>query len=122
MQNPQFIKHNGRRILYIDFSNATLDQKEELRLVILASRKAISIHPPNSLLILTNVHNTKYDTEIAQVMKEYVAHNKPFVKKSAIVGLSGLQIVLYNTIMRFTGRQLSCFENEIKAKDWLVAE
>jgi hypothetical protein len=46
-------------------------------------------HPPKSVLVITNVINTGFDTEISGIIKEYAQHNTPYVKASAVVGISG---------------------------------
>lgn len=122
MQAPEYIDHKGKRILFIDLSDLKVQDKQEALDRIDLARDAIAKHEPNSLLVLTNVHNARFDKEIAKYMREYVAHNKPFIKRSAVLGLSGLQIPLYNAINKITGRSMRSFSSELQAKDWLVQE
>ena len=53
-------------------------------------------------------------------MKEYTAHNKPYVRAAAVVGLSGLQEIVYNVIIKLTGRNIATFSDIAVAKDFLA--
>lgn len=117
MERIQFIEHNGKKILYIDFSNTAPD---ELIGLTTAAKKVIGAQPEKSLLTLTNVTNARFNKDVTAVMKEYTNHNKPFVKAAALVGLSSLQQVILNAIIVFTGRKFSAFSDLEKAKDWLI--
>ena len=122
MRPPEFKNYKGQRILHIDISDMRIENKQEAIEGIEAARIEVAKHPKNSLLILTNVQNAQYDMEIAKHMREYVAHNAPFVKRSAVIGLKGLQIPLYNAINKITGRNVKSFSTEDQAKEWLIIE
>ncbi|MFZ5351155.1 MAG: hypothetical protein ACOZCL_00375 [Bacillota bacterium] len=119
MDRVSFIQHKGKKILQIDFTDC---HKDEVLKVIEMAKKTISHEPKNSVLTLTKVANTKYDTNTSEALKEYTNHNKPYVKAAAVIGLSGLQKVLYMTIVRFTGRNLQLFDDDTTAKDWLCTQ
>ena len=53
-------------------------------------------------------------------MKDYTKHNKPYVCVAAVVGLSGLQEIVYNVIVKVTGRKIATFPYVEAAKDFLV--
>jgi len=53
-------------------------------------------------------------------MKEFVIHNKPYVVASAVVGVTGLKQIIYNAVMKFSGRKLTAFDSLAEAKDWLA--
>lgn len=56
-------------------------------------------------------------------MKEYVLHNKPFMKRSAVVGVSGLVKVLFQGVLKFSGRSDLILKSSLEeAKDWLATE
>jgi hypothetical protein len=119
MDRIEFINYKDKKILFLDFSN--LEPKEALD-IISKSKGIIAQMPQNSVLTLVNVKNTRFDAELANAFKEYTANNKPFVKAGAIYGLSGFQKVVYNAVMKFSGRKLPVFEELEKAKDWLVEQ
>ena len=55
-------------------------------------------------------------------MKEFVHANKPHVRAAAVVGIDGLKKIVYEAVMRFSGRNVPVFPDLETAKDWLVAQ
>lgn len=120
MERTHFIEHRGRRILVLDYSGIR-DPAEGLR-EIEKSRAMVARQPPGSLLVLTYVKDARYNTEVVQALKEMVVHNRPYVKASAVVGLSGIQRAVYQTLLLFSKRVIRTFDDLEEAKDWLVAQ
>ena len=116
----RFIEHKGKRILLHDLTNIQ-DPREALPLVA-QSKTIVAQQAPASLLTVTCVSGSRFDREIIEALKDLVVHNKPFVKYGAIVGLSGLQRVIYVTLTQLTGRRLPTFDTLDQAKDWLVTQ
>lgn len=77
----------------------------------------------NSSLICKKgcTENTLYSPFSLAHFQDFVKGNKPYVKASAVVGLSGLQQIVYNGIMKITGREIKSFSTLAEAKDWLAA-
>ncbi|MEO8034201.1 MAG: hypothetical protein ABI837_07185 [Acidobacteriota bacterium] len=113
-----FIRHKGVEILYIDWSGASAD---EMLAAIEAAKKIIASRPPASVRTLTNVTNARPDPAVTKALREYVAHNKPFVIAGAVVGLNDLKTVTFNFINRVTGRSLRAIDSLEQARDWLAA-
>lgn len=110
------IDHNGKEILHLDFSNCTVS---EVLAIVEDAKRLISKLPAGSVLTLTDVTNTHFDENVSRAMKDFVAHNKPFVKASAVVGITGLKKIIFEAVMAFSKRKLSPFQNIEDAKDWL---
>lgn len=119
MKRVNYIFHNGRQILFLDFSACNV---EDFPILIKEAEKLIRVEPPNSVLTLTDVTGARYNLEITQALKEFVNGNKPFVKAGAVVGLDALKKVIYNGVMHFSGRHLLAFDDIEKAKNWLVEQ
>lgn len=119
MSSVRFITHEGREILFIDFSNKNPAQFIE---TIREARAVIAAQPQGSLLTLTDVTGASYNREAADALKEYVAHNKPFVKAGAVVGLNDLKRVIFNFLNRVSGRSLKGFDTLEQAKRWLAKQ
>jgi hypothetical protein len=115
----QVIDYKGKEIIYLDFSDCNVNEVFE---IIEIAKKIIRIQPLNSVLTLTNVSGTKYNREIIQAMKEFANGNKPFVKAGAVIGIDGLKRVVYDAITRFSERNLPAFDDNKKAKDWLIRQ
>jgi len=118
MARTQQINHNGKVIFQMDFSN--LSKPEEIKNVIEESISFIRRQPKESLLTLTLINDMHFSNEIKDLFNDFIKGNKPFVKTGAVVGLSGLQNIVYNGLMKVTGRDIRSFNNELAAKDWLV--
>ena len=119
----KFIWYQGKQILYVDFSNLNKPSEKDMGIqYVLQAKSVIAQQTANSLLMLTNVKNSSFDTEVATVMKEYAAHNRKYVKRSAIIGIKGLQIPLFNALNKLAGRNMRSFRDEQEAKDWLIKD
>lgn len=82
----------------------------------------ISREMPNSVLTLNDVTGTGFDQESVEVLKSKVAANAPYVKRAAVVGISGLQRLIYEAVKLFTKRSIPLFSTREEALDWLVQE
>lgn len=117
MERVRFVQHGGKDILLVDFSECKPD---EAHLVIDKAKALISTKPMQSLLTLTNVTNLRFDEKLNDHMKEYAAHNKPFVRAGAVVGIVGLKKIIFQAVMMFSKRKLDVFDTVDQAKTWLV--
>jgi len=115
----QVIDYKGKEIIYLDFSDCNINEVFE---IIEMAKKIIRVQPLNSVLTLTNVSGTKYNREVIQAMKEFANDNKPFVKAGAVIGIDGLKRIVYDAITRFSERNLPAFDDNEKAKDWLIRQ
>ena len=120
MERTRFIEHRGKRILLLDYAGLR-DTEETLR-EIGRSREVVRAQPPGSLLVLTNVRDARYNSAVIQAMKDLATHNAPYVKASAIVGMSGLHRIVYQTVVMMTRRKIQTFDTEAEALDWLASQ
>lgn len=120
MDRIRFVEHRGHRILVLDYSD--IRDPEQALAAIEAGRRLVAAQPPRSLLLMTVVRGARYNAEVLGAMKNLAAHNAPFVKASAIVGMSPLHRAAYRTILLFTRRNIPAYETEQEAMDWLAAQ
>jgi hypothetical protein len=115
-----FIEYKGKKILYEDFSNVT---PEDMPALLNRAADLVRSCPLGSVLALSNVKDGKFNTETSQIMSQFVKDNAPYVKMTAIFGMSGLQSIIYRSIMAFSGRKnLKVFNDEGEAKEFLAAQ
>ena len=114
----RFIEWKGKQICYHDFSN--IHKVEEAMAAIAESRALVRKQPLNSVLTLTNSEGSRFNREIVEALKELTKGNKPYVKAGAIIGLTGIQRVVYIAVTQFTGRRLPTYTSADEAKDYLV--
>lgn len=117
MEKVRFILYKAKRICYVDFSNASID---EMLTRIKEAQRLIASEPPNSVLTLTDFTNSHYDREVSNALKEYAKSNKPYVKAAAVVGITGLKEIMLNAVTLFTRRSMTSFGSLEEAKEWLV--
>ena len=114
-----FIEHNGRRVLLVDYShcNAAL-----LKAVVQECQRIVAIQPANSVRTLNDVTGTMFDQESVALLKALVKANAPYVKKAAVVGLTGLQRLIHEAVQAFSKRNLPLFPTRNAALDWLIQD
>jgi len=116
----RFVEHKGQRILLFDFEGL---QEPSVSLQEIEKAKAfVATQPPKSLRILTVVRNTRYNGAVLQGMKELAKHDEPYVRASAVVGLTGLLRIAYTAITTFSRRNIAVFDSDQEAMDWLAAQ
>ncbi len=82
----------------------------------------IAAEPPLSILCLVDTTGSKFDIEISKAIQAFSEHNKPYMKMTALVGVEGLQKVIYFAVLTFTKRTNIVLKNSREeALDWLVA-
>ena len=83
----RFIDHHGKRILLVDLSNCSADEVEE---IVRRVPDYITVQPRGSVLVLTDFSGAAFDRDALRAMKEAAVFDKPFVKKSALIGTEDL--------------------------------
>ncbi len=114
------LDHKGKKILCLDISSLQVRDKPEFHKFVARAKQIIGQHAPKSALVITNVTDTGFDTEIANLIKEYAEHNTPYVKASSVVGVTGWQKVILTTIKAVTRRDFHLADTEEEAKEWLI--
>jgi len=114
-----FVEHRDKKILLIDFSNLTKQQM--LRLLELV-RTTIAQEPPNSVLTLADFSGAQVDKAVATRIKEVLALDRPYVRRSAWVGTETLPKVFYQNFKSFSQRDFPVFATREEAMDWLTQD
>lgn len=113
------ISHQGKPIFKVEYSGTKND--DEL-ISILNQEVEIEREMTEKILCLVNVSNaratTRYMNELKRLGKEV---RKEKVSKTATLGVAGVQRILFNAYVMFTGEVNKAFDNEKEAKDWLVS-
>ncbi len=119
MPNVQITQFEGKEIVVFDCMGKT---PEEAQKVLSEGKIFVATKPLSSLLLMTVVTDLRFNTALSDAFKDFAAHNKPYVKASALVGISGLQKIIYSTIMTFTGRNIPIFNTKEEAMAWLIKQ
>ncbi len=115
----RFMEHAGRRVLFINYAHCDVAM---LKAVAEEARRVIAREAPGSVLTLTDVTGTSFDKESVAVLQENIAANAPYVRRAAVVGISGLQRLIYESVQAFSRRRIPNFETRQEALNWLVKE
>ena len=115
----KFIVHKQRRILLYDFTQLP-DTSDALKLIEHAGKIAAR-QSERSIFTLTDITGSRYDRDVTFALQGLAKHNKPYVIAGAAVGVSGLQNVVFRSILAFSGRKnIKLFDIREQALDWLA--
>jgi hypothetical protein len=112
---------NGANVLLMDLSGFvnTADSFRYIR----EARETVAAQPPLSLHCLVDVSGSRFNVDVVEAMKDLAMHNKPFVIATALVGVTGLQRVILESVVKLTGRKnLKQMPSRAEAFDWLAAQ
>jgi hypothetical protein len=105
-------------IVLQDFSNIT---DPHAALSALAEARSFMKQRPRTLsvLLLTDVTGSSFNQRVVDEFRELAVHHKPWVKASAIFGLTAIMRVIFRAIMALTRRDVRVFETREQAMNYL---
>ena len=115
----RFINHGRKKILLVDFSNCPANEVEEIARAV---PDYVTVNPHGSVLVLTDFTGAAFDRDALRAMKETAVFDKPYVKKSALIGTESLPRDFYEDMTRFSRRELPIFKTREEALDWLATD
>jgi hypothetical protein len=117
----QWIEYKGKKIFYQDFSKLFYNStaaKAELAEV----QKIVKAQPQGSALILTDMRDTNVGSDLLPAMNAASAATKAYVRKTAVLGVTGTKRKLADLLTSLTGQPLKYFDDMESAKDWLTED
>lgn len=115
----RFIDHLGKRVLLVDFSNCPADEVENIARAV---PDHVTVNPRGSVLVLTDFTGAAFDRDALRAMKEAAVFDKPYVKKSALIGTEDLPASFYDELKSYSRRDLLIFKTREEALNWLAAD
>ena len=116
------IEYKGKMILCLDIAGLQIKDKAEFVKHVNHAKGIVRTQPAKSVLMITKVSKTGFDSEVAGIIKDYAQHNTPYVKASAIVGIAGWAKIILTAIKNLTGREFHLAETMEDAQEWLVQQ
>jgi hypothetical protein len=116
------LEYKGKKILCLDLCGLEVKDRGEIKTHVDNTKKIVEKYPLKSVLLILNVAQTGFNTEIAAIIADYATHNTPYVKASAIVGISGAQKMILNMIKAVTGRDYFLANTMQEAQEWLIEQ
>lgn len=120
MERATYVAHNGRRILFVDYSG--IRTVEELESTANAATGLIQSEPPNSVLALLDLTGVPFGLRIVRMLGEAAAANVDFVQARAVVGLPDAARPTVGAVADFSGRPLEIFRDKGSALEWLAGQ
>ena len=117
MDRAKFAEHKGQRIFSMDCTDASL---EEMNQIIEACANEVRNKPENSVFTMIVAGGSAFSGETISRLKELARDNAPYVKASAIVGVTGLYKVVFNAVSLFSKRRFYLFDTPEEAMDFLA--
>jgi hypothetical protein len=113
----RFIDYQGKRVLLVDLSNCLADEFEKL---VRQVPDYVTTQPRGSVLVLTDFTAAVFNRDTIRAVKETAVFDKPFIRKSALVGTGTFPMKFYEELKSFSRRELLIFETREEALMWLV--
>lgn len=113
------ISHKGKKILLVDCTNCTVDELEKIAHLV---PQHVATNPKGSVLLLADFTGAKFHKKIMDTVKEGIVLDRPYLKRSAWVGIEGLPKVFYENLKSFSQRDLPTFNTREEALEWLVSD
>ncbi len=114
----KWIIHKGKDILYEDYRNLTGNQIAQL---VPAITKLTEDKDYKGILLLLDFTNSFANKEATNAFGESGKISKDRLKKTAVLGITGVKKVLLNFVNRVSKVDAKPFNSEENAKDWLVS-
>jgi hypothetical protein len=115
----RFVKHKGQAIFIIDFSHC---RAKEILVLLEQAKSIITRHAHGSMLTLGDFTDAEIDKKVVTRLKEVLVLDRPFVKRSALVGVESIPHVFYENMKSFSQRDFPGFKTQEEAMEWLVSE
>lgn len=119
MAGVRQIVHKGKKIIIIDLANCEI---KEIGGILETAKTLVFSLPSQSVLAVTDVTGTKYNRETIRLMSDFASATAPYTKAGALVGVTDLKKVIYNTIMAIIKKNYPVFDTTDQALDWLAEQ
>ena len=118
MAHFQWLTHEGKQVLLLDFTQHPAKRIEELTREV---QQIITAQPPGSVLVLADFTGATFNTNaLSQVAKAALA-NRRHVARTAWVGVN-LPEAQFKALQNLSGRSIRRFETREEALEFLVED
>ncbi len=118
----RWVTHQGKPIFIADFSGYA-DDAAGVRAECNAIKEVLKKMPEHSVLAISYVEGTYANEDILRVLTELVPVTNRYVKRRAVVGVSGFRRHFLYAFAKVVGDvNFTVYENLEEALDWLAKE
>jgi hypothetical protein len=119
----RWVESGEKRILYIDLSNFGDDIprfEAEITAAVTTIGQEMYQMPERSALVLVDLRNTNLTQTANKLLSERIVDTKKYVRKTAVVGMTGIRKFFLDYFSRLASSETGSFEEPEAAKDWLI--
>lgn len=113
-------QHNKVAFLHLDYANFKTDI-EGLRAEVAAADAEMMHEPKGTVLVLIDLRDTVASAAVVQLFKESSAITTPYIRRHALIGISGMKRFLADKVARLAGKPMRLFTTEAEALEWLTS-
>jgi hypothetical protein len=119
MIKSRWIIWHGVGVLYLDYAGFKQDI-EALREEVRQADEEIQREPKGSVLVLIDLRDTVATGAVVTLFKESSALTNPYIRKHALIGVTGMKRFLADKVAKLARRPMRLFDTEQQALDWLT--
>jgi hypothetical protein len=102
MPPVQIINSFDKQILLMDFTDT--QSTAEIAKTADEAKKIVALQQPRLLLALVDLTGTHINKERIKIIQKMAAHNRPYIKFIALVGLGFFRSMVFRVMLRLRGR------------------
>ena len=106
-------------IVLQDFSNVA-SPEEGLRAIDEARLFMAKQPRDGSVLVLTDVSGSIFNQKMVDAMRALAVHHRPWIRGSALVGLTAIMRIIYRAVVAITRREIKVCETRAQAVAYLL--
>jgi len=119
LKDASFTSEYGKEIFVLNFEGHDIGEASEL--VDECARQVLQ-RPEQSVLTLTIATNIKFTPAFVDKLKGLTKGNTPYVRKAAVVGITGLLSVAMSAVSIFSKREFKQFDTKEEAIRYLLQD
>lgn len=119
MKDARFTKEYGKEIFVLNFNYQSIE--EALPLIEECARQ-VRLREEGSVLTLTIIEHGKFDPALVDKLKELTKGNAPYVRKAAVVGVTGVFKIVMTAVSIFSRREFKVCDTKEEAVRYLLQD
>ena len=109
----------GQELMHLDYSGFKNDF-DALRREVTEADSIIVRQRLASVLVLIDLRDTVASSAVVNMFKQSAPQTSPYIRRHALIGVTGMKRFLAETVARIAGRRMRAFDTEEAAFEWLL--
>lgn len=120
MLKSRWRRWNDKAFLHLDYANFKADI-EGLKQEVAEADAEIQREPRGTVLVLIDLRDTVASGPVVQMFKKSSVLTQPYIRRHALIGITGIKRYLADKVAQLTGRPMRLFKTEEEALNWLTS-